>query len=83
MTRLDRIKLTTRQLGISRKGDLPSQIFDNLFATTWRLTPEEMEYINDNADDEQLDLLTYCEDFAGKRRAIKLRNLMVYNYNNK
>lgn len=79
MTRLDRIKLTTRQLGISR-GDLPSQIFDNLFATTWRLTPEEMEYINDNLDDEQLDLLTYCEDFAGKRRALILRNEMVKNF---
>lgn len=79
MTRLDRINLTTKQLGISR-GDLPSQIFDNLFATTWRITPGEMEYINDVADDSQLELLTHCEDFAGKRLAIQLRNQLVKNY---
>ncbi len=79
MTRLSRIKLTTKDLGISR-GDKPSQIFDNLFATTWRITPEEMEYINDTADDEQLELLTHCEDFAGKRLAIQLRNQLVTNY---
>jgi len=79
MTRLSRIKLTTRQLGISR-GDLPSQIFDNLFATTWRLTPEEMQYINEVANDDDLELLTHCDDFAGKRAAIQLRNQLVTNF---
>lgn len=78
-SRISRIKYTTGDLNI-RRGEKPSQIFDNLFATTWRLTPGEMNYVNTMADDEQLELLTHCGDFAGKRLAIKLRNQLVYNY---
>ena len=81
MSRINRLKWNASEYGIFSYSEI-TDVFDNFFKSSFRITDDEYDYICEHATYEELEALipkiNYKPSFSEKRNIIKILNKYIY-----